>query len=170
MKIALGSTSNAKINILKETLAPMIKDKLIIKSVDVDSGITDQPLDEKTTTQGAINRAKRAIEKSNNINFSVGLEGGLHEINNKGYFLVCVAAIVDLEGNTFIGVGSKLQLPRDVSDQIKKGDQFGEVIREYEITHKQNKKMRQLVQELITRKSAFEQAITNAYLSYVGPT
>ena len=44
MKIALGSTSIDKANILKEILGEFFKD-LEFQTYDVSSGITDQPLD-----------------------------------------------------------------------------------------------------------------------------
>ena len=90
--ILLGTTSEAKLNIIKN----IIKDSYNIMPIKVDSGISDQPLDEKTTIQGAINRTKQAIHKTQdqNYEFSVGLEAGLSKINNT-YYLVCVSAITD---------------------------------------------------------------------------
>ncbi|HEX6976853.1 MAG TPA: inosine/xanthosine triphosphatase [Patescibacteria group bacterium] len=167
MKIALGSTSDSKISILKDALKSLVESEIDIVGFEVESGITDQPLNEEVTIQGASNRAKNALTKAKNKDFSVGLEGGLQEIADKGYFLVCVAAIYDFDGHLSIGIGGKLQLPKEVSERIKKGEQFGEVIREYESKHKGDKNVMPLVQALISRKTAFEEAIQNAYLSYL---
>ena len=166
MKIVLGSTSETKIGILKDCLNPMIKGDFEVSGVEVDSEITDQPLDENVTIQGSINRAMNALNKSNDSEIGVGLEGGLHEINDKGYFLICSAAIVDKDGQVSVGVGGKLQLPKEVSDGVKEGKQFGELIREYEEKHKEDEDVMPLVQALISRKESFEQAIKNAYLSH----
>lgn len=99
--------------------------------------------------------------------FAVGLEGGLEELADKGYSLVCVAALSDKEEHIALGVGGKLQLPKEVSERVKKGEQFGEVIREYESKHQNDSDVLPLVDALISRKAAFEQAIQNAYLSYI---
>jgi len=85
MKIILGSTSEQKIKIIKD----LISDAEIVP-VSVESGITDQPLDEETTIRGSINRAQNAIIAHNDVfDFSIGLEGGLSFINGI-YNLVCV--------------------------------------------------------------------------------
>lgn len=166
VKIAIGSTSKAKIDILKNCMKSMIGEEFEVFAFDVDSEIPDQPLDEDTTIQGSINRAKNALKKMENVDFAVGLEGGLHEIDNKGYFLICSAAIVDREGYVSVGIGGKLQLPKGVSNGVKEGRQFGELIRQYEEQHKNDKNVLPLVQALISRKEAFDQAVKNAYLSY----
>lgn len=75
MKVVLGSTSDSKIQILKDTLQPMSRQNLEISGVEVASGVADQPLDETTTIQGAINRAKNALSKTQGYDFAVGLEG-----------------------------------------------------------------------------------------------
>lgn len=166
MKVVLGSTSDIKIQILKDTLQPMSRQNLEISGVEVASGIADQPLDETTTIQGAINRAKNALSKTQGYDFAVGLEGGLHDVVNTGYFLICAAAIYDKTNHLSLGIGGKLQLPVEVSSRIKAGEQFGVVIREYEQKHQTNPQALLLIQALISREKAFKQAIQNAYLAY----
>jgi inosine/xanthosine triphosphatase len=166
MKIALGSTSEAKKEILKDALKNLVTENIEVVGFDVESGITDQPLSEAVTIEGAMNRAKNAMGKASDVDFAVGLEGGLEDVAGKGYFLTCGTAIYDPEGHLSIGLGGKLQLPKEVSDRVKKGEQFGEVIREYEDKHKNDENVLPLVNALISRKDSFEQAIQNAYLSY----
>ena len=84
--IFLGTTSQAKSDIVKSLLG----ENYNIIPINVDSGVTDQPLDEDMTVQGAVTRAKRAIDSDQSYEFSVGLEGGLTKINGL-YYLVCVA-------------------------------------------------------------------------------
>jgi inosine/xanthosine triphosphatase len=76
MKIAIGTTSESKTAIVKAFFGD-IKNFMIVPC-DVSSGITDQPLDEFTTREGALNRAKNALDMTleTDINFSLGLEGG----------------------------------------------------------------------------------------------
>lgn len=166
MKIALGSTSEAKKAILLDSLKNLVTEPIEVIGVDVESGITDQPLDEATTIRGSSNRAKNALEKEREVDFAIGLEGGLEEVANLGYFLTSGATIYDPHGHTSIGVGGKLQLPKEVSEKVKSGGQFGEAIREYEAKHEDDENVLPLVNALISRKDSFEQAIQNAYLSY----
>ena len=163
MKIILGSTTEKKIKIIKDCIA----DAEIIP-VRVESGITDQPLDEETTIRGAINRAQNAIIAHHDVfDVSVGLEGGLSFINGL-YNLVCVVSVVDNKGRIYVGVSKKLPLPRFVSVEIENGKQFGDVIREYEssISDKQLAKITKLVQELISRQESFTEAVLSAYMQF----
>jgi len=161
MKIILGSTSEQKIKIIKD----LISDAEIVP-VSVESGITDQPLDEETTIRGSINRAQNAIIAHNDaFDFSIGLEGGLSFINGL-YNLVCVVSIVDDKGRVHVGVSKKLPLPRSVSLEIENGKQFGEVIRGYEKEIKEITKLKSLVEELISRQGSFKEAISSAYLQF----
>jgi len=165
MIIALGSTSEDKKRILSETLRREFKIKPKIIGVEVNSGITDQPLDEKTTIRGATNRAREALKKIPHCDFSIGLEGGLSLISNN-YFLVCVAVILDKENKKYIGVSSKLCLPKSVSEKIKKGGQFGLIIREFEKENCKDKNILLIIKKLIKRDVSFKEAIVNSYQIY----
>ena len=96
----VGSTSEQKIKIIKDSI---FGSEII--PVSLESGITDQPLDEETTIRGSINRAQNAIVAYNDVNdvfdFSIGLEGGLSFINGL-YNLVCVVSIVDDKGRVHV--------------------------------------------------------------------
>jgi len=166
MKVALGSTSVDKKNILTEALVGMVEDLEVLQT-DVDTGIANQPFDEETTVIGAINRARNALLKQPGVILAFGLEGGLHKVNGRGYFLVCAAAIVDHDKNVFLGIGSKLQLPEEVSRKIDRGEQFGVVIREYQKKYQKDKNSQQFISRFVTRKESFFEAIRNAYTSYV---
>ncbi len=161
MKILLGSTSQQKKDILKNILG---KDLADIISLNVSSGIEDQPLNEETTIKGATNRSRNAISSYslNDFEYSVGLEAGLSLINNL-YNLVCVATIINKHGQVFVGVSKKTPLPELVSIAIKEDKAFGEVIREYEkeinLKKDQGKEIRDLIYELINRADSFTEAI-----------
>lgn len=165
MKIALGSTSIDKANILREALS-QFENNIEILGCDVFSGITDQPLSEEVTIEGAVNRAHSAKNKQENCEIAFGLEGGLTEIQGS-YFLVCVVALVDDQKRLFLGVSSKLELPKEISDKVKLGEKFGEVVRRYQSEHGQEKNIHDLLELLINRKQSFIEATKNAYLTFL---
>lgn len=159
MKIILGSTSDNKKNVVKNVF--MRYREVNVVGFDVDSGVTDQPLDEATTIKGAINRAKEAIKKySKKQGFiSVGMEGGLSLVNGI-YHLVCVVVIIEVNGNKYIGISKKIPLPKKVSNEIKKGKQFGIVIRQFEKrVNKKNTKLVEHISELVSRNQSFAEAL-----------
>lgn len=166
MIISLGSKSEDKKNIVLHTLRSENIDAEVL-GYSVESGITDQPLDEEITIKGAKNRAKAALAHHPGSQIGLGLEGGLVEIDNKGYFLVCVAAIFTPQGQEYIGISSKLQLPIEVSEQIKQGNQFGQIIRDFEEKHLPQQSLKIIIDELISRKLSFGEAIRNAFLPYL---
>lgn len=165
-KILLGTTSQSKLEIVKSVL-PIYYE---IVPVDVKSGVVDQPLNEDTTIKGAVNRAKNAAGSSQEYEFAIGLEGGLEKINNL-YYLVCVAALVDQRGDIYIGISNKLPLPREVSECIERGEQFGVVIREF-MKNIQNNSLNnstqliEYIQELIDRKKSFSMALSTALFAF----
>lgn len=161
MTILLGTTSEQKINILKN----IFQDATVVPFA-ADSGITDQPLDVLTTEMGATNRARSAISlfDSENFDLAVGLEGGLSLVD--GLFnLVCVAAVVDKKGEIFTGVSPLVPLPEVVSEDVKNGAQFGESIRKYKANQAKNldSEELQVLDELINREKSFTEAFLLAY-------
>ncbi|BCX14463.1 MAG: hypothetical protein KatS3mg088_146 [Patescibacteria group bacterium] len=130
-----------------------------IVRVEAGSGITDQPLDKETTLKGAINRAKSAREIEPRSDFWLGLEEGLQDYEGL-YNLVTFACLIDKTGENFIGEGQEIPLPKKVSDEIRKGGWFGEVIRKFSKSYKIDK-------NLITRFTPFTQAIQNAYALFL---
>lgn len=164
MKIALGSTSEEKKRILMDVISKFNVLPEII-GVDINSMIVDQPLDEATTIKGAFNRAIGALDKVLDCGFSIGLEGGLSLIGDN-YFLVCAAVIIDKKRKSYIGMSSKFPLPKKISDRVKRGEQFGVVVREFEADKQIDDNIRLVVVGLIKRDVAFAEAIRNSYQAY----
>lgn len=165
MKIALGTTSKQKLKILELALLNLKIDKedFKISPIEVPSEIPEQPLEEKVTIIGALNRARNALKSSSIEDIGIGLEGGLEEVHGI-YQLVCVAVIIDREGSKYIGISKKMILPKKVSDEIKKGGQFGELIREYEsLISDQEEFLKKHINQLISREGGFQEAIEQAF-------
>ncbi len=166
MNIYLGTTSEDKANILVEALKQIGISDFNINGCKVESGIVDQPLDEETTLHGARNRSRSAL-LGNKDGIGLGLEGGLTMVpGDDRYYLICFASICDIKGNEYFGGSSKLVLPKEVSDNIKNGYEFGIVIREYMKSLNEEDPSFNYVNELITRKRLFIEAITNSFLDY----
>lgn len=165
MIIALGSTSEDKKRILRSVFKKDFKINPKIIGVTANPKITNQPLDEETTIEGASNRAKEALKKVSECDFSIGLEGGLCLVENN-YFLVCVAVILDKEDKKYIGISSKLRLPKSVSEKIKKGEQFGKAIRNFKKENYKDKNILPIINNLIKRDIAFKEAIVNSFRIY----
>lgn len=89
--------------------------------VKVPSGVSDQPLTEHETIQGAINRAKNAWEASSSPNqrIGLGLEGGLHfdDVYTQQWYLLSACAAWD-GTRLMIGKGLFFPIPYQVGERI----------------------------------------------------
>ncbi|MDD4761828.1 MAG: DUF84 family protein [Candidatus Pacebacteria bacterium] len=166
MKILIGTASLGKLSIIEKCLERSKVD-FIILPFEVESRISDQPLNEKETIRGSINRALNAINKHNNdFDLSLGLEAGLEQVN-KIYHLVCVVSIIDKDKNEYTGISKKIPLPKKVSKEIENNGQFSEAIREFEKNEKtESSDIKNLVNELINRTESFSEAFNIAFMKY----
>mmetsp|Transcript_17678 Transcript_17678/g.26827 ORF Transcript_17678/g.26827 Transcript_17678/m.26827 type:complete len:218 (+) Transcript_17678:146-799(+) len=92
--IAVGSSNPSKIRAVQQALGQIMPTVLLeLQGFGVESGVSDQPMHNEETKQGAKNRAKAAwdqflSERNEEPDLAVGLEGGLDEEDNE---LVCMA-------------------------------------------------------------------------------
>jgi len=161
MKVVVGSENKDKIKIVEKALKNLNLD-VQVEGIKVNSRITNQPLDKDTIKKGAINRAKNAEKKNPDADLWIGLEGGLHDYG-EGYHLVTFACLIDKEDNEYIDEGEEIHLPEDVSERVRKGEWFGDVIREYSKDH-------EIDENLITRLAPFTRALQSAYVAYLKQT
>jgi len=117
MHINIGSTNRIKVEALKEILKEysLLADAKV-NSIDVDSGVSNQPKTLDETIQGAMNRAERSFK---DCLYSFGLESGLMVVprTKSGFMDVCVCSIYD--GNDFhLGLSSAWEAPKKVMDYM----------------------------------------------------
>lgn len=165
LTIGLGTKSQPKEYILQESLKDLGVREFTIARFDVPSGVPDQPMGLSTTVRGAINRATSVIEyASEKIDLAFGLEAGLIDVLHHGFYLVCTAALISKQ-NEYIGISELAHLPNEVSNGIKDGGSFGELIREYrENVHDSIEA--EYLDDLVSRAPYFQEAIAAAYREY----
>ncbi|HEY4502382.1 MAG TPA: inosine/xanthosine triphosphatase [Candidatus Paceibacterota bacterium] len=117
MKILVGSVNQIKVEAVKEILQqyPQLKNATV-DSIDVSSGVSDQPKTLEETIQGAMHRASSAFR---NCEYSIGLESGLMSVpkTKSGFMDVCVCAIFD--GKEYhLGLSSAWEVPKQVMQHM----------------------------------------------------
>lgn len=165
MKIAIGTTSEQKIGYLKEVLKEIgIEAKLI--PVEVESGVSDQPISKKETLKGSTNRAKKAYEKNPKADFGIGIEVGYHKDKNGKYTMFCCATIVGEDNFIETCMSSKFLLPKFHQDVLEKGGFLGDYVREYkkDVSDPVTNYVRELIRG---RKPLIIEATRNAILNYL---
>jgi inosine/xanthosine triphosphatase len=132
MHIFVGSKNPVKINAVTTAAAETWPDASIV-GFDVPSGVLAQPIGDEMTRQGAVNRAKAALDKGLithpgiTVALGVGLEGGVVDLGDEMWSTVWVA-VVDTEGYVAESNGARFLVPEIVADQIRAGEEMGPIV------------------------------------------
>lgn len=169
MYIVIGSTNPVKNNASKQILSTIYPNATFM-SVNVPSGVSDQPWGNDETRQGAFNRAKSALANTN-ADMGIGLEGGVQEIGT-GLFTCAWCVIVDQTGKVGIGGNSCVRLPDEVAAAVRSGLELGTAMDQ--LTGQNNTKhhlgaIGLLTNGLSSRQEAYEILIKMALAPFLLP-
>lgn len=165
-RYALGTTNAAK------KLAVVQATGVEPACLFVSSGVSDQPLSEEETIQGAINRAKAALAQLPDCHIGLGLEGGLmyDERYTSQWYLISICAAWNGE-SLYIGKGLSFPIPLQAAERIvREGIELRTVIDEWGNTtgsHQKGGAYALLTDGRINRADVFEQAVTAAITPFV---
>ncbi|RFB66027.1 DUF84 family protein [Bacillus sp. dmp5] len=124
MKVVVGSKNKTKVGAVEKVW----KDAEIT-SLSVPSGVSAQPFSDEETMQGAINRAKRALEDGE-APIGIGLEGGVMKTEH-GLFMCNWGALATSDGKVFVAGGARITLPDDFLAPLEDGKELSEVMEEF---------------------------------------
>lgn len=126
MKIVIGTKNPAKVQAVQAVFAEYKPDYL---TLNVASGVNDQPFSDEETMKGAVNRAFAALEQGKG-DIGIGLEGGVHQ-HESGLFLCNWGALAVKGEPPIIGGGARIPLPEEIAERLKAGEELGPVMDEY---------------------------------------
>src|SRR5258706_5515897 len=98
MKVAIGSTNPAKVIPTQIVFAHHFENVQIIP-IKVLSGVPQLPLNDEDMYQGALNRARAALNAVPDAEFGIGIEGGLHKYKI-GWVKKEIIVVVNKTGKT----------------------------------------------------------------------
>ena len=165
MKIAVGTTSEPKIQYLKEVLNELNIDANLLPT-DVKSDISDQPMSSDETKAGSVNRAKNAFKKYNNADLALGVEVGYHPNNDGNYEMFCYATLIEKNGNMQTSESHRLLLPDFHQVILKENKYLGDYVRKY-IDDNTEDHSKELGEDIRNRKSFIKAAIKLVFLNYL---
>lgn len=122
IRVAVGSTNHVKVEAVREVMES-IYGSVRIYSVDVKSGVPDQPF-ESETHRGAVNRAKEAL---GDRDLSVGIEAGVFELYGE-LMDIQHCAIIDKDGKITTGMGSGFAYPPEIAELVRGGLTVGQAV------------------------------------------
>jgi len=171
-KIVVASKNPVKIQTTLAGFKRMFPNETFeIEGITVKSDVLDQPMSEKETLEGAINRANNASIAKSDGDYWVGIEGGIQETEGE---LLTFAWIVikSKEGKFGKGKTGSFFLPNKVAQLIKQGKELGEA--DDIVFNKQNSKQANgavgiLTGDILTRTSFYEPAVILALIPFKIP-
>jgi inosine/xanthosine triphosphatase len=169
-RIVVASRNPAKLIAVKEAFSRQFPDATLdLISVDVDSGVSDQPVSDEETRRGAINRATAAKQAHANAEFWVGLEGGIEAVDDQ---LMAFAWMAVLGSNGTLGAARTvtLPLPPAVKMLVDGGLELGEANDRVFSTINSKQKggaFGLLTNGLYTREGVYAQALIIALVPFV---
>lgn len=169
--IIVASTNPVKIEAVRRGFTAMLPGAaLTVSGVAVPSGVSDQPLSDAETYQGALNRARRAQQQTPDADYWAGVEGGLDEQHGD---LLAFAWIVVLGAG---GMGSSrtatFALPQEIAALVRQGVELGAA--DDHVFGRSNSKQGNgavgiLTHDVIDRTRYYEHAVILALVPFTNP-
>ena len=158
MRIAVGSTNPTKVRAVENVMKRIYGDVEVL-GVGVESGVPDQPVGIEEIVRGAVNRAKRALEKTG-ADLGVGIEAGIYPFPETltGYLDVQVCAVASPDGVVTVGHGPGFEYPpvvirKILGEGVEAGIAMGELVNDPELKKKRGA-IGVLSKGLLTRTSS----------------
>ncbi len=125
MQVIVASKNPVKVNAVKLGFEQMLSDqKFDFEGIGVPSGVSDQPMSNLETYNGAFNRAKNAMSKVPSADYWVGIEGGIEmQEKDMGAFAWIVILSSTQSGKARTGT---FFLPPKISSLVQGGMELGD--------------------------------------------
>jgi inosine/xanthosine triphosphatase len=168
MHLIIASTNPVKIQSALHGFRQMFPaETFTAEGISVPSGVSDQPMSDDETLQGALNRASNARAAHPTADYWVGIEGGCEEKHGE---LWTFAWVVILRGEV-IGKArtGAFMLPHEVATLVRSGVELG--IADDRVFGRSNSKQSNgavglLTADLIDRQRYYEHAVILALIPF----
>lgn len=173
MRIIIASKNPVKIEATRAGFSAMFPDQeLTTEGISVESGVSEQPMNNEEIVTGAENRARKAAKMFPAGDFFVGLEGGVEDKEGKMHSFSWIA-ICDRNGKIGFGKSGEFILPAMVRELILGGMELGQA--DDIVFNKKNSKQENgavgiLTENAIDRAKFYEQAVILALIPFKNPT
>ncbi len=167
-KIIITSQNPVKANAVLHGFQRLFPDeKFEVETVNVPSGVPDQPMSDEETRIGALNRAKNGKKSHPNADFWVGVEGGCDYLDGSMVSFAWICVLGDVRcGSARTAI---FQLPREVQILVESGMELGHA--DDQVFGQTNSKQEAgavglLTGNVVTRTTLYEQAVILALIPF----
>lgn len=169
LNAVVGSTNRVKLDAVKGALAKMFPgEDVLVEGVEVDSGVSDQPMSDWETFRGAVVRARAVREQHPGCDIAVGIEGGIEHL---GSDLAAFAWAVLLgKERTGRGRSGLFILPPKVAEIVRGGRELGDaddIVFRRSDSKRKNGAVGLLTNDLIDRSSYYEHMMILALIPFL---
>lgn len=125
-RIAVATGNRVKVEAVRNVFTQVFGYVEVVE-VEADHAVSGEPVGD-TTIEGAIKRARIALEQSD-AEYGVGVEAGLFHVDRLGkYFDVQYCAITDASGLSTFGHGPGFEYPPEVTEAALSGIAVGDIM------------------------------------------
>lgn len=166
---AVGSTNPVKVGAARRAFTALFPD-IEILSRSVPSGVSEQPATDEETIQGAIARARGALEATGAA-WGIGLEGGVR-FEGDQCWLVQFCAVAHRDGRIGLGAGPRFLLPPAIGAAIRQGGELGPLFDQVAGVKDIKKKggaIGFLTNGLVMREDLYFQMVAGALVRFLHP-
>ena len=170
-RIVVASRNPVKVNAAHEAFTTMFPGRLYtVEGVSVPSGVSDQPMSDAETLEGASNRVSGAAALVPSADYWVGIEGGVEERDRQ--LAVFAWVIVRSPGGEGRGRSATFFLPDRMTQLIREGTEMGEandIVFERSDVRSKNGAVGVLTGDVVTRTSFYVQTVVLALIPFRRP-
>jgi len=172
MKLVIVASQNpAKLDAAQRGFRRMFPgENFAFQTVEVPSGVRNQPFSNQETLQGALGRACNARQALSKADYWVGMEGGVEEMS--GELAAFAWAVVLSNGQCGKGRSATFFLPLPVTEMMRQGMELGEAddhIFGRTNSNQSGGAIGLLSGEVITRADLIGEAVALALLPFKNP-
>lgn len=172
IKLVVGSKNPVKINAVKKGFTKVFHNTEIeIVGLNVPSNVSNQPMTNEETLQGAINRALNCKKELPDADYYFGIEGGVDLLNSQMEVFAWIY-VIDNMGKTGLSRTASFFLPNTIKNLIMQGIELGEaddIIFKRKNSKQQNGAVGVLTNNLIDRTKYYEEAVVLALIPFLNP-
>jgi inosine/xanthosine triphosphatase len=171
-RLIVASTNPVKCRAVEIGVQAALPDQLItIGSVQVESGVSDQPSSDAETLTGAENRARAARQVEPDADYWFGVEGGVED-SPHGLLTFAWIVAVDRTGRIGRARSAAFLLPEVVAERVRGGMELGHA--DDEVFGRTDSKRRDgaiglLTQGALDRTGLYVPAVTAAMIPFLNP-
>ncbi|PRY89686.1 inosine/xanthosine triphosphatase [Mongoliibacter ruber] len=170
--VIVGSKNPVKINCTESGFHQAMNTSVLVEGLNVDAGISKQPIGDEETLLGATNRAKNSKNVFPEADFWVGIEGGVDTFAGEMHAFAWIF-IIDRQGRTGKAKTASFILPKAIANLVNDGMELGDA--DDKIFDRENSKQESgavgiLTKGAIDRKEYYQQAVVLALIPFVNET